>query len=311
MFLDDGVRDRQPKAGALAHFLCREERVEDARLHVFRHTRPIVADVEHDGLALEVMPRVEDERAAAVRGDHGLLGVDDQVEEHLLHLVRIGEHLREAGGQRLDDGDVADALVVGPQRQSLANDLVEVDHRARRMPLAGEHQQIADDLRGALRLAEDRLETTARLVVHTALREPLGARQNRRERVVQLVRDTGNGLTQGGELLGLQELVIEIARLIFETLALAHISHQRFEAKAVREELGSRRDFDPNRRPVRAPQSQQVVGDGSIATQPLDEGVARLAVDETVEREWTDAPRGRIGGIPENELQIRVGGERF
>ena len=46
--------------------------------------------------ALEVVPGAEDQRAAAVRADHRLLGVDDQVEQHLLHLVRIGEDLRQA-----------------------------------------------------------------------------------------------------------------------------------------------------------------------------------------------------------------------
>ena len=41
--------------------------------------------------------------AAAVGGQHRLLGVDDQVEQHLLHLVAVGEDLRQAGGERVDD----------------------------------------------------------------------------------------------------------------------------------------------------------------------------------------------------------------
>ena len=80
MLLDDRVGDRQPEACPLANLLRGEERIEDPRLHVFRHAGSIVADVEHDGLPLEVMPRVEHERAAPVRRNHGLLGVDDQIE---------------------------------------------------------------------------------------------------------------------------------------------------------------------------------------------------------------------------------------
>ena len=110
---------------------------------------------------LGVVPRADDQHAAAVRRQHRLLGVDDQIEQHLLHLVAVGEHLRQAGGQRVDDGDVRDALLVGAQRQRLAHDLIDVDHRARRLALARERQQVADDARGALRFAENGLEAAA------------------------------------------------------------------------------------------------------------------------------------------------------
>ena len=53
---------------------------------------------------------------------------------------------------------LARRLLVGAQRERLAHDLVHVDHRARGVALAREGEQVADDLRGALRLAEDRLE---------------------------------------------------------------------------------------------------------------------------------------------------------
>ena len=47
-----------------------------------------------------VVPGADDERAAAVGGEHRLLGVDDEVQQDLLELVRIGEDLRQAGGER-------------------------------------------------------------------------------------------------------------------------------------------------------------------------------------------------------------------
>ena len=61
--------------------------------------------------------------------------------------------------------DVVDALLVGAQRQRFPDDLIEIDHRPRRVPLAREGQQVADDLGGALRLAEDRFEPAARVIV--------------------------------------------------------------------------------------------------------------------------------------------------
>ena len=45
------------------------------------------------------------------------------------------------------------------------------------------------------------------------------------------MRDAGDRLAERGELLRLQQLMIEIARLILEALALADVAHQRFDAK--------------------------------------------------------------------------------
>ena len=59
--------------------------------------------------------------------------------------------------------------------------------------------------------------------------EPLGPGEDGRERVVQLVRDAGNRLAKRRELFRLQQLVIEVAGLILEPLALAHVAHQRLE----------------------------------------------------------------------------------
>ena len=113
----------------------------------------VVVDLEHDGFLIRVVPGADDERAAAVGGQHRLLGVDDQVQQHLLHLVAVREHLGQAGGERVDDRDVGDALFVRAQRQRFAHHLVHVDHRARRLPLAREGQQVADDAGGAFRFA--------------------------------------------------------------------------------------------------------------------------------------------------------------
>ena len=61
------------------------------------------------------MPGADDEGAAAVGAEHGLLGVDDEVEQDLLDLMGVGEHLGQTGGERFDRLDVRDALLVGAQ----------------------------------------------------------------------------------------------------------------------------------------------------------------------------------------------------
>ena len=231
MLLHDRVRDRQAESRALSDLLRREEGIEDPGLHVLRHARPIVVHLEDDGVAVGVVPGAHDERAPAVRRNHRLLGVDHQVQQHLLALVRIGEDVRQAGRERLERGDVVQALLVGAEGQGLADDLIHIDHRARRVPLAGERQQVAHDLRGALRLAEDDVEASLGRLVHGLRCEALGPCQDGRERIVQLVSDAGNRLPQRGQLLRLQQLVIQIARLVLEPFALADVAHQRLDAQ--------------------------------------------------------------------------------
>ena len=135
-----------------------------------------------------VVPGADHDGAAAVRGQHRLLGVHQQVEQHLLHLVAVGEDLRQPRRQRRQHRDVGDALFVGAQAERLADDVVEVDHRPRALPLAREGQQVADDAGGPLRFAEDHVEAALhRLVARHPLRQPLGPRQDGGQRVVQLV----------------------------------------------------------------------------------------------------------------------------
>ena len=112
MLLDDRICDRQSEAGAFSDFLRREERIEHARLHVFRHARAVVVHLENHRVLLRVVPGADDERAAAVGAEHRLFGVDDEIEQDLLNLVRVGKHAGQAGGERLEDVDVAQPLFV-------------------------------------------------------------------------------------------------------------------------------------------------------------------------------------------------------
>ena len=251
------------------------------------------------------------ERAASVGREHRLLGVDDQVEQDLLELVRIGEGERQAGRQRLDDADVRQRLLVRSQRERFAHDLVHVDHGARRVALAREGQQVADDLGGALGLAEDRLEAAPGLIVDGPLRQPLGPREDRGERIVQLVRDAGDRLAERGELLGLQELVIEIARLVLEPLALADVAHQRLDVHAAFvPRLGVGGDLDPDGDAIRAAQAEEIVRHRAVALEPGDEPVARQRIDEAIRLERAHVRLGRVRREAEHQLEVGIRGHR-
>ena len=60
-------------------------------------------------------------------------------------------------------------------------------------------------------------------------RQALGPRQDRAERVVQLVGDAGDRLAEHRHLLGLEQLLVEVARLVLELLALADVAQQRVD----------------------------------------------------------------------------------
>jgi hypothetical protein len=245
-----------------------------------------------------------------VRADHRLLRVDDQVEQDLLDLVGIGKHLRKAGRQRFENRDVADALLVGSQGQGLAHDLVEIHHRARGVTFPREGQEVADDLRRPLRFPEDGLQAAANLLVDLSLGKTLGPGENGRERIVQLVRDARNRLSERRQLLGLEELMIQVARLVFETFPLADVTHQRFDTQAVAAALGVSGDLDPHRRAIRAAQPHQVVGHRPVALKPLQETVPGLPVHEAIDVERSDGAVARLGAVAEHQFEVRVRGVR-
>ena len=206
------------------------------------------------------------------------------------------------------------ALLVGAQRQRLAHDLVEVDHRARRLPLARERQQVADDARGALGFAEDDVDAAPRRVVERLLGQPLGPAQDRRQRVVQLVRDAGDRLAERRHLFRLQQLLVEVARLIVELLALADVAHQRLDAQGplpAPPRLGARGDLDPDDAAVEAPQPQQIVGDRPVRRAAARERRSRAAGSAKRSSAKGSTPAsGDVGGVAEDQLEMRVGGER-
>ena len=70
-----------------------------------------------------------------------------------------------------------------------------------------------------------------RLFVEAAAREPFRARENRRERIVQLVRHARHRLAERREFFRLRQLVIQLARLILQLLSLGDVADDGFDAQ--------------------------------------------------------------------------------
>ena len=102
------------------------------------------------------------------------------------------------------------------KRQRLAHDLIQFDGRPRGVALPRKGLQVADDAGGAFGGVVNRIEIATRAFVEFEGCQPLGAREDRRERIVQLVRHAGHRLAQRRQFLGLQKLLVDVARLILE-----------------------------------------------------------------------------------------------
>ena len=91
------------------------------------------------------------------------------------------------------------------------------DGPAREPPRAREHEEIAHDLRGAVRLAVDRLYLLAQCLRERA-RDPqqLEVAEHALERVVELVGDAGDELAERHQLLRLRQALAQLLALGFE-----------------------------------------------------------------------------------------------
>jgi hypothetical protein len=94
MVLDKGPAQRQAEAGALTDRLGREEGLEDPLLELGRNARAVVGDLDPHSSLDRVEGGAHGE-AAVAHAAHGVLGVGNEVHQHLVELVRVGPRLRQ------------------------------------------------------------------------------------------------------------------------------------------------------------------------------------------------------------------------
>src|ERR1051326_3280778 len=144
MFVNDAVTQAQAQTCSLPHLLGRKKRIEYFGQVGFCDARPIVLENDPDTVALALA--VDADPAAGPMSFDGLARVVNDVDEHLLNLVRIEHDLWQFRVQPSDDLDVARAHLVlknlnGPFRQ-----LVEIGEFALRLMTPGKTQQALHDL---------------------------------------------------------------------------------------------------------------------------------------------------------------------
>ena len=207
MLLDDAVGHGQAQTGALAHRLGGEEGIEDARLDGLRDAVAAVAHLDAHQAPIPVHTGAQQQFAAAL-GLHGVVGVVDQVDDHLAQLFRVADDERQVRGQVQAQLDVAQVEIVLRDRGRILDDLVAVHRLAGAARLARVLEQVGDDLAAGLGLPLDHLQILVGLgipleVVH----HQLGVAEDDAQRGVDLVGDAGGHLADGGHFLAGDELL--------------------------------------------------------------------------------------------------------
>src|SRR5262245_70493 len=218
MALRDAVTDRQTQPGALAHGPRREERLEDPRQDVRRNPGPRVRHAHSDPA---VRRHQADGDLGLSRPDQRLLRIEHQIQDDLLELCRIPANSRNALGNLADQPNALKAESILSQSKSSSDDIPHIDQCNVPWSRAPKGLQILDDLRRAHRPVENLLELSLEVLIGEATAQHLGVSGNDRERIVDLVRDAADELTERGELPGLQELLLRSLELTQARLELS------------------------------------------------------------------------------------------
>src|SRR5580698_795684 len=213
VFLDDAISDRKAQAGAAGLAFARgslggKKRIVNALNILGRDAGSGVGHAHADALAVE---RGHAQRAAA---RHGIFGIQEQVQEHLLQSSRIPLNGRQFGLEYILHLDLGYLELVLQQSQGVGDYFVHVDVTDLAAAGAREIQQVVDDLRGAEGLPRDLLEQASLLRISLQLlAQHLGVGGDYRQRRVDFMGHASRQQTDGRKFIGLRKLGFELDAL--------------------------------------------------------------------------------------------------
>ena len=221
---DDFLADGEAQAGAVGFVgaggaFGGEEGLEDFGHELFGDAGAAVDDLDFD-LVFD-QRRLDGEGAAFA--EHGLAGVDEEIEEDLLDLYAVGVDVEI--GLNLDaEGDAVFLRVAGQNDEGLFDDPLDGDGVKRGLP-AREAEHGGANFPGLLGADESLGEGFADeghigLVALGALKGELGIADDGGEEVVELVGDDGGDGADGRQSLRLHELMVELIELFLRLVEL-------------------------------------------------------------------------------------------
>src|SRR5438552_1115195 len=179
---------------------------------------PGVLDGHPDGLVASP-PCPDHERAGMTVGlGHGLQAIKHHVQDHLLELDPVAADDRQARGEVHRHRHVPEDHVVPHELRHFADDVVDVERQVfERAPLE-QNPQSLDDLRRTLVVGHDVVDDLAQLleIRRVGLQVLLGdfrVVENRRQGLVELVRQRRRQLAHGRDAADVRQLLTEPSRL--------------------------------------------------------------------------------------------------
>ena len=137
---------------------------------------------------------------------HGLARVVQDVQEHLLKLIGVHQDGRQSRVELPDDLKVTGAKLILNETQRVFNQIVQAGEFAFGTVFPGKAQEAAHDLVTAPHPVHDAPNIATVLLVQIRVLQQLREPDHCGERVVQLVRDSGDEFPHPSQLFGLDEL---------------------------------------------------------------------------------------------------------
>ncbi len=188
------------------------------------------------------------DRQAAAQG-HGVAGVGHQVHQDLLDLTYVCLNRVQ---RRVEHRTQADVLANQPAEYALhaADDSVEAEHDRLHQLLAAEGEKLVRESPGLLGRLDDLLETLLRTrPLGKLCAHQVGVAHDRRQRVVEVVRDAARQPSDRFHLLRLPELVLQ-------TVPVRDVADDGHHEQAFVSAEGTQADFGRELRAVFAARSQ-------------------------------------------------------
>ena len=187
VLLDDAIADAEAKTRALSDLFGREEGVEN----LVGMSNPVAVIGKRDFDSVSGFGGHDFDARGATDFVHRVVSVVENVEEDLLQLMGVADHVRKSFVEVLDYVDAVAIEIVGTQLDRPPQDDVQLQRIALRRHLAGKAEQVLDDLLRALRFLKNDAKIFAGAFSEIGiLHEEIRKAEDSREWIVDLVGDT-------------------------------------------------------------------------------------------------------------------------
>ena len=161
---------------------------------------------------------------------HGLQAIEHHVQDHLLELDPVAADDRQARGEVHRHRHVPEDHVVPHELRHFADDVVDVERQVLEGALLEQNPQSLDDLGRTLVVGHDVVEDLAQLleIRRVGLQVLLGdfrVVENRRQGLVELVRQRRRQLAHGRDAADVRQLLTEPSRLALRLRARERVGH--------------------------------------------------------------------------------------